>query len=67
MDKYTMIEVWKMKLNELYLQEELMKKDNKFTKEDLADLRAIINYVRSELKKEIYKEMTSNGKKVQTR
>ena len=67
MDKYTMIEVWKMKLNELYLQEELMKKDNKFTKEDLADLRFIINYVRSELKKEIYKEMTSNGKKVQTR
>lgn len=61
MEKYNMIEIWKMKLRELYLQEELMKKDNKFTKEELHDLRVIIEYVRNELKKEMYKEKV-NGK-----
>lgn len=61
MEKYNMIEIWKMKLKELYLQEELMKKDNKFTIEELRDLRVIIEYVRNELKKEMYKEK-ANGK-----
>ena len=61
MEKYTMIDIWKMKLRELYLQEELMKKDKNFSKEELSDLKVIINYVKKELSSEMYKEKV-NGK-----
>ena len=53
MDKYDMVQVWKVKLAELELQKELMIKDNQFTEENLADMDEMIINAKQELAKAI--------------
>lgn len=65
MEQYKMTDVWKMKLRELHLMETEMKMDKKTTKEELDDIKAMIEYVKKEYKEELLNEKENNdGKKI---
>ena len=66
MDEYKMTDVWKMKLHELEYQLTLMKKDKKFTEEDIQDMKNMIKDVKKEYAKALVEEKmeAKDGKKL---
>ncbi len=65
-EELNMVDVWKMKLHELRLQQQLMKMDPKFSEEELNDLAKMIESVKKEYSKALLEEQkeNSNGKKL---
>jgi hypothetical protein len=65
-EELNMVDVWKMKLHELRLQQQLMKMDPKFSEEELNDLAKMIESARKEYAKALLEEQkeNSNGKKL---
>ncbi len=53
MEEYDMVEVWKLKIRELELQLELMKKDPQFSEEEINDMKEMIKQAKSEYTKEL--------------
>ena len=53
MEEYDMVQVWKLKIRELELQLELMKKDPQFSEEEINDMKEMIKKAKSEYTKEL--------------
>lgn len=53
MEEYDMVQVWKLKIRELELQLELMKKDPQFSEEEINDMKEMIKQAKSEYTKEL--------------
>ena len=66
MDEYKMTDVWKMKLQELEYQLFMMKKDEKFSKEDIQDMKNMIADVKKQYAKALVEEKmeAKDGKKL---
>ena len=66
MDEYKMTDVWKMKLRELEYQLFMMKKDEKFSKEEIQDMKNMIADVKKQYAKALVEEKMEekNGKKL---
>ena len=66
MDEYKITDVWKMKLRELEYQLFMMKKDEKFSKEEIQDMKNMIADVKKQYAKALVEEKMEekNGKKL---
>ena len=66
MDEYKMTDVWKRKLQELEYQLFMMKKDEKFSKEDIQDMKNMIADVKKQYAKALVEEKmeAKDGKKL---
>ena len=66
MDEYKMTDVWKMKLRELEYQLFMMKKDEKFSKEEIQDMKNMIADVKKQYAKALVEEKmeAKDGKKL---
>ena len=65
MDEYKMTDVWKMKLRELEYQLFMMKKDEKFSKEEIQGMKNMIADVKKQYAKALVEEKMEekHGKK----
>ena len=69
MEEYDMVQVWKLKIRELELQLELMKKDPQFSEEEINDMKEMIKQAKSEYTKELLlkEKEEKNAKRNQSR